>query len=329
VQNETSGIPIPILGSALGNFPQQAQRIDKGISNLARIPPPAGHGSFNMRVSPYMPNRRLVVAIQKTFEIMTYAKLKRALGVALRILLAGSVAMVVLSCRKADGNLPASEVFKKAQEKYAALTSYSDEGKTVAILNGMTLTTTFTIRLARPNFYRIEWEQNNDSAFSTSKTKPQAVWSAGEGDFLEMAGKGAQKQASQEMALGGATGISGGAAATVPGTFFKMNWGNQHGSSGAGEKRQADEKVGKVDCYVFASELKGAAKTLWIGKQDFLIHQVRTVTSTEAMKAMMDEAAKRNPGMVPPPQKFDGLTSTETHTSIVLNNKFLPTDFAR
>ena len=79
----------------------------------------------------------------------------------------------------------------------------------------------------------------------------------------------------------------------------------------------------------FASELKGTVKTLWIGKRDFLIGQVRNVTSAEAVKANLDEAAKRNPGMALPPQKFDGITSTETHSKIILNKKFPPSDFAR
>jgi hypothetical protein len=270
---------------------------------------------------------------------MTYAKFKLALGVVLTVLLAGAVAILAISCRKAADNLQPSnnlqasdnlqpgEIFKKAQEKYASLNSYSDEGKTVAILNGTTITTTFTIRLARPNFYRIEWEQNTESADGSAKTKRSTVWSAGEGDFLDMAGRGAEKQASQETALAGATGISASASATIPGTFFKMNWGNQLGNWAADQKEPTEEKVGDVNCYVFTRDLNGIANTLWIGKQDFLIHQVRHVTSAKAMKAYMDEAAKRNPGLVLPAQKFDGVTSTETHTNIIVNPKFSQSDF--
>jgi hypothetical protein len=148
---------------------------------------------------------------------------------------------------------------------------------------------------------------------------------------MVMGDGGAQKQASREMAVGGATGISGGAAATIPGTFFKMNWGNQLGGLASSEKRQADEKVGDADCYVFTSELKGTTKTLWIGKQDFLIHQVRNVTSAEAMKAALAEADKRNPEIAARRQKSEpqGVTSTETHANIVVNQTFSPADFAR
>ena len=142
-------------------------------------------------------------------------------------------------------------------------------------------------------------------------------------------GTGAQKQATQELALAAATGISGGAAATIPGTFFKLNWGNQLGGLVSSKEQKADEKVGDVDCYVFTTELKGTTNSIWIGKQDFLIHQVRNVTSAEAMKGILADAAKRNPGMAPSAQPVDGIISTETHTNIVVNQKFLPTDFAR
>jgi len=226
-----------------------------------------------------------------------------------------------------------AKFFKKSQEKYASLTSYSDEGQTVATLNGSTITTKFTIRLARPNLYQIEWEQEQTSelSFSTTKTKTQAVWSAGDGDFLEMLGRGAQKLKDKETALSSATGISGSASGTIPGTFFKMNWGNQLGTV-SGENQQADEIVGNVDCYVFTSESKkGVTHTLWIGKQDFLIHQVRNVESVEAEKAMLTNAAKDHPEIMAQLEKmgFHGITSTETHTNIVVNPKFSPTDFAR
>jgi outer membrane lipoprotein-sorting protein len=253
---------------------------------------------------------------------MASTKLKFALVVAQSILVACGAALLAVSCRQAADVLLPGEIFKRAQEKYASLTSYSDEGKSVGHFNGATITTSFAIRLARPNFYRIKWEQSTESTAGATKNKPQEVWSAGQGDFLDMLGNGGQKQASQELALAGATGISGGAAATIPGTFFNMNWGDQLGGLAANRKQLAGEKVGDVDCYVFTRELNGAVNTLWIGKQDFLIHQVRTVTSAEAVKANMEEAAKRNPAMILPPQKFESITATETHTNIVLNQTF-------
>jgi RNA polymerase sigma factor (sigma-70 family) len=272
----------------------------------------------------------LTTLVKGTMKTMTWLKLKFAIGVGVTALLAGGVATVAVSQIGGGDKLPAQEIFAKAQAAYAALTSYSDEGKSVATLNGTTITHTFSIRLARPNLYRIEWEQSSESVGFKSTTEKQVVWSEGKGDFLETFGH-AQKQSNKENALSSATGISGGAAATIPGTFFKLNWGNQLGGSVAGEKRLADEKVGAVDCYVFASDSKGRTKTIWIGKQDFLIHQVRTVTSAAAMKAVMAEAAKRNPELAArmPKIEYTGNTSTETHENILVNPKLSSADFAR
>jgi outer membrane lipoprotein-sorting protein len=230
-----------------------------------------------------------------------------------------------------EAGLSAGEIFYKARDAYAALTSYSDQGTTVASLNGLTITTTFTIKLARPNLYRIGWVQTNDSAYSTTTTKPQSVWSAGDGDFLDMLGQGPKKQTNQEMALSSATGISGGAAATIPSAFFKTQWGDQLSGAERNDKELPDEKVGDTDCYVFSGSSKGRTSMIWIGKQDFLIHQVRTLTSASAMKAALEEAAKVNPGVAAhmPAIAPHDLTSTETHTNIVVNQKLTASDFTQ
>ena len=235
-------------------------------------------------------------------------------------------AIMLAGCSKTAVQ-PPSDVFKKAQDAYASLNSYTDEGKTVAVVSGMTLTTTFTIKLARPNLYRITWEQ----AVNSAVTNKGAVWSAGDGDFMVMGNGATLRESNQETALAGATGVSGNAAATIPGTFFKMNWGDQLGGSMAGAKQQPDEKVEDVDCYVFASELKkGITRTLWIGKQDLLIHQARTVSSAAAVKAAMADAAKRQPGIAARllQSGIQGITSTETHSKIIVNPKLSAADFA-
>ena len=228
------------------------------------------------------------------------------------------------------GNLSTADIFKRAQEKYASLKSYSDEGKIVGSMNGATVTTTFTTKLARPRLYRIEWQQTTETASSSVKTPPQALWSAGEGDFLKNA-RGEQKLASSELAFASTTGISGGATAAVPGTFFATVWGNQFVGSGAGKRQEAAEKVGDVDCYVLTWELQqGSARTLWIGKQDFLIHQMRDLMSPEAFKAATELGAKNNPAHKPVPAQLtsQGISTTETHTNIVTNPSLTPSDFA-
>ena len=252
-----------------------------------------------------------------------YAALSR---LCVAILLVCCATSVVLADEATGDDLSTVQIFKKVQETYASLTSYSDEGRVVTAMDGDTTITfiMFTTRLARPDFYLIEWNQTSESSRGTRIAGTQGVWSSGAGDFLQ-AECGVQLQIDRDRALAHATAFSGGATATIPRIFFPQqgDWEEQLDDFALREKRQADGKVGNVSCYVFTRESQGQTNTLWIGKQDFLIHQVRTVISTETIQA----AAARvpiGPELIP---ALHGFTSTETHTNIVLNRKFSRSDF--
>jgi hypothetical protein len=75
--------------------------------------------------------------------------------------------------------------------------------------------------------------------------------------------------------------------------------------------------------------------TIWIGKRDFLIHQVRSAMSAKASKAIQDgvhtilattsmKNSKPNETVEPA-----GQTRTETHFNIVINPKLSAADFTR
>jgi len=229
----------------------------------------------------------------------------------------------------ATTNLSAADILKQAAAKYAALTSYSDEGTTVATLGALTASSyTFTINLARTNLYQIVWRQADE--FYIPKG---VVWSAGDGDFLWM-GKNftPRKCKDREMALASATGISGGAAADVPGTFFKMKWGNQLGTATPDTKRKPDEKLGDIDCYVLSHGTGGRTNILWIGKSDWLIHQIENDTSAALMKTMLEEQAKKMPQIramleASGSEVFKESRSVETHQNIRINPPLTKADF--
>jgi outer membrane lipoprotein-sorting protein len=218
--------------------------------------------------------------------------------------------------------LTPAEIIQKAAAKYASLDSYSDDGATVSTIGGQTLIQTFNIKLARSNLYRIDWRQDMGSFVSTG-----IVWSAGNGHFLKSEAVD-QKYPDPESALGSARGLSSRASATIPGTFFKMNWGNELGAATRTAKRQADQRVGGVDCYVLAySASAGRTSTLWIGRKDGMIHQVRNVISAAATKAALNSAAERMSTPPTLPASLDTVTMTETHSNIVVNAALTPADF--
>ncbi|HEV2693983.1 MAG TPA: hypothetical protein VG347_13900, partial [Verrucomicrobiae bacterium] len=204
-------------------------------------------------------------------------------------------AFVTLPARSADAstNAPtgpgAAEIAKQSSAKYASLTSYSDEGVTISTL-GKTIAKSylFTLKLARTDLYQIVWRQGDEIK--------GAAWSAGNGDSLWMGNGFEPKQfKNKDQTLAAATGISGGVAGNLPGTFFNMNWGGLLRTHQADFIRAPDDKVGDVDCFVLTYAAGGHANTVWIGQQDYLIHQVENDTSGKVVRAALEAQADKNP----------------------------------
>lgn len=239
--------------------------------------------------------------------------------------LAFTLATATLPVRAADdpATPSAADIVKQSLAKYASLTSYSDEGATVSTL-GKTIAKSylFTLKLARTNLYQIVWRQAGDISGAT--------WSAGNGDFLWL-GRGFElkKCKDRETALASATGISGGVAANLAGTFFNMGWGGLLRAHQADFTRAPDDKVSDVDCFVLTHEANGRANTVWIGKQDFLIRQIETDTGAKVVRAALEAQAKNNPQIRAlldsnDPQVSEDVKSVETHRNLVINPPLQP-----
>lgn len=264
--------------------------------------------------------------VQSTTKAMTTMQLKSILGIAAASLLVCGVATVLLT-QRAGSRIEGTpqEILERSRQAYAALSSYSDEGQTVSTINGIKLTNSFSIKLARPNLYSIKWHQQVAPGFTNSG----AVWSAGEGDFFQMGNIPARREANQDTALGSATGVSSGAAVTIPAAFLNSARGKALAGGDSGYIRLPDERVGGIDCNVLSSTSAKRIRTLWIGKADFLIRRSQVVTSANAMKAALAEAAQRNPDAAKLALKATtDTTITESHEHIVMNPKLSQLDFA-
>ncbi len=269
----------------------------------------------------------ITALVKATMKTMTWLKFKFAIVLGTTLLLGAGVATIAVSQMQDYSGVTPQQILTQSQNAYAALTSYSDDGKVIATIGTTKVPPhAFTIQLARPNLYRVKWVQDYGFFVQTGM-----VWSAGNGNFLKMLAESRpQRDSTMEDNLGTAAGISGGASSSVPGTFFKLNWGNQLGAVMKFAKRKADEKVGDVDCYVLAQNLGGGrSKTIWIGKKDFLIRQVENDTSAEALRAELEAAAKKYPQTKAAMNSVSGdVKSVETHENISLNQIFVPSDFA-
>jgi len=231
--------------------------------------------------------------VKGTLKIMTHAKLKLAIGITAGILLVGGATTMVISQTTGGDKLTPQEIAKQSQDAYAAMTSYSDSGTVVMTeIAGKNIKTTFNIRLARPNLYRID-----SIMMAGPNSLKGAAWSDGSGDYFET-GTGKEKMKDMQTALAYAT-MMGNSAIAAPEIFFKLTLGDPMSFIVTGKvetKREKDGQVGDVDCYVISSVMDTAkmraegtlpggvgkmgtatdTRLFWIGKRDHLIHQIQS-----------------------------------------------------
>ena len=247
----------------------------------------------------------------------------------------------------------AAELLRDVQARYGSLQSYSATGEVVSgvtrdssasilpFVQSQEVRSAFAIKLARPQMYKIVWEQEN-SFFSTKG----AVWSDGESRYVTMGGQITQP-ADTETAIAMATGVSGGAAHTIPSIFFDLA-GNGI-TSGSNTATLADgEFVEGEDCYVVTVHSEQIDRTFWISKTSTLIRREMTVnyahfavpelTDTDATQALVSMGQRATAEAIRNLRKMIANTNElsksikssymiETHREIKTNDPMSPSDF--
>ena len=125
--------------------------------------------------------------------MMPLVKTSLVMGIGLSILLASVPTRIACSSEAPNRDLSTEEIFQKVQSTYASLTSYSDEGKIIYTPPVMVTSSTFHIKMARPNLYRIDLLDQMDTSPIVSNLMPPpkitVAWSEGKGYFSEWRGK--------------------------------------------------------------------------------------------------------------------------------------------
>jgi outer membrane lipoprotein-sorting protein len=242
-----------------------------------------------------------------------------------------------------------SDFLSQVQATYDKMQTYSSVGEITSNINVPAVgpqkaNYIFSIKLARPNLYRIEWDVH-----APMMTLKGAAWSAGDGNFVSIPGqKKPLEPKDLTTALAMATGISGGAAATIPAVFFSMQNDDLKRLKDVAFGPDAD--IEGDPCYVITGSRAPIKATLWISRKSKLIRQIRTDFNgpmkmpemTDAMAAKVIESM----GQKPTPEAIQqmkaqmtsartvmssGVTgsSIEVHRQIVMNHPFGKADFAK
>jgi hypothetical protein len=171
-----------------------------------------------------------------------------------------------------------SAIFDQVLAQYQSMSVYSAEGTITADIDTgnikTTLNTTFTIKMKKPNQYLITWSQVNQ--MMPTFVQSGAVWSDGSQPYLYMGVmKAYSKMSNDQMALSAATGISGGAAFTIPSLFLPV-FSNQRDPFSRLINPQIDgsEQIDGEDCTIISgSSAISKKETFWISKSAHLIRK--------------------------------------------------------
>ena len=169
------------------------------------------------------------------------------------------------------------QILDKVAAQYESLQAEAEGTVVTDIETGrgsMHMETSFSMKLKKPNLYLITWTQKGMPMSGMEQSG--AVWNAGAQPCLYMGiMKAYSKMTSDEIALGAATGISGGAAFTIPWLFFSV-LGPKHGAilQLADPKIEKIEKLDGEECYVVSGSSPISRKeTFWISTRRLLILQ--------------------------------------------------------
>jgi len=191
-------------------------------------------------------------------------------------IIALAIPMLVLGTNAFGDDISPNKILKKVTATYKTMKTYKAEGTITSDIDtgGMKIKaeTSFSILLKKPNLYLISWTQKNMPM--PGMVQSGAVWSDGTQPYLYMGIMNAySKMNSDEIALGSATGISGGAAWTIPSLFLSVFKDQPAPFSRLKDpKIEMTENVGGEDCYVLSGPSTISKKeTFWISKTSYLI----------------------------------------------------------
>ena len=167
----------------------------------------------------------------------------------------------------------AGQILDRMVRAYADCKTYRDTGvvKTVFIeANGTrTVEKPFTTAMVRPDRFRFEYKETGN------QRNRYIIWSSGK-DVKTWWGikPGIKMSDSLELALAGATGVSGGSAHTIPAMFLPDKVSGLKLTEITGAKRAEDGKLDNVECYRIEGKFLDSPYTLWIDKKLYLVRRI-------------------------------------------------------
>jgi hypothetical protein len=169
--------------------------------------------------------------------------------------------------------MTAEQIIQRMAAQYASAKTYQDVGIIQDIKSGgqIEAVNSFKTYFVRPNKFRFEWE----SYSFRGDREWNIVWGSGANVFKDYWWGEVEKEENLSMAIAGATGVSRGAAHTIP-TLLMKEVGGFRFTDLARISLLHEEKFENVACFVVRGYHPfGFPIDLWISKTDFLLRKSR------------------------------------------------------
>jgi len=249
--------------------------------------------------------------------------------------LMGAIVLVFVTPFFSQAELSPEAIIQSMDQTYSQLTSYQDSGKIEATTDlwdfKITSTTDFSIWFKRPTLLRVDWIRSLNSVVPGKKYR-SVLWNDGKNTYsFRGYSNEIEKRESLMMGIIAATGVSMGAANTVPSMLLPPEHRFKAPFSMLKELQLLEEeKFEGTQCHVISGKQSGYIFRLWIGKDDFLLRKSEwEVKSRKQMLKDIEEKLSKNkeedktqrPNI--PKMPDSSIITSEVHRDIKINQPIL------
>ena len=197
-----------------------------------------------------------------------------------------------------DSRSEARNLLDQVQTQYRSAQTYQAAGNAMTVIvmpeskTEMSIEATFSMKLARPHYYRIEWAQHLGKAVS----KAGAVWNDGVGPRLyRNSTTSSVRMESDRSALSAATGDSMAIAHIIPMLFFHFDDQPNLLESLQDVDLEGSQTIAGKTCHIVSGSVKnGIDYRLWISTNElFLVQVEHTLGGTLSDDAIVDPTPKQ------------------------------------
>jgi outer membrane lipoprotein-sorting protein len=184
-------------------------------------------------------------------------------------LIAGCASVRAVGSAASEQDPSPEQLLALMARTYQMSRSYRDTGVATITLPFGTEERPFRTAFVRPDKFRFEF---------ADRGKRYILWRSGSQvrTWWDL-DRGVQTADSLELAVAGATGVSGRTAHTIPALLMPNEIGGRRLFELSGLSRLPDDVVGPKPCYRIQGHVAGSTQTIWLEKSSYLVRRIEEI----------------------------------------------------